>query len=207
VISQSLNDKITRTGIDSPAGAVVNLMGEKLALVKGDDGGLALATRKNATDDLAIEYPRSDSIQLDAATPVYPAVIRGGIVFAYLGHSEPPDFPNFDCFRAPTSHTFAFKGLWSCNWLQALEIGIDPAHASFMTQILREYPRPDIDVEETEYGLKITALRHLLNEQTHVRVTKFQRPGKQGINEGTTIKRTSSTKLCAAQKQGKRLSI
>jgi len=40
-----------------------------------------------------------------------------------------------------------------------------------MTQILREYPRPDIDVEETEYGLKITALRHLLNEQTHVRVT------------------------------------
>lgn len=220
MISQSLNDKITRTGIDSPAGAVlrrywqpaaledeietglplaVNLMGEKLALVKGDDGGLALATRKNATDDLAIEYPRSDSIQLDAATPVYPAVIRGGIVFAYLGHSEPPDFPNFDCFRAPTSHTFAFKGLWSCNWLQALEIGIDPAHASFlhrflqdedpeaaygkqfrdkaaqtdipMTQILREYPRPDIDVEETEYGLKITALRHLLNEQTHVRVT------------------------------------
>jgi len=107
VISQSLNDKITQTGIDSPAGAVL---------------------RRYWQPALAIEYPRSDSIQLDAATPVYPAVIRGGIVFAYLGHSEPPDFPNFDCFRAPTSHTFAFKGLWSCNWLQALEIGIDPAH-------------------------------------------------------------------------------
>lgn len=40
-----------------------------------------------------------------------------------------------------------------------------------MTQILREYPRPDITIDETDYGLKITALRHLKNDLTHVRVT------------------------------------
>ena len=113
-----------------------------------------------------------------------------------MGASE---FPSFDCFRAPNTHVFAFKGLWRCNWLQALEVGIDPAHASFlhrflqdedpmeaygkqfrdtaantdipMTKILREYPRPEILVNETEYGLKITALRHMKNGLTHVRVT------------------------------------
>jgi phthalate 4,5-dioxygenase oxygenase subunit len=116
-----------------------------------------------------------------------------------MGPGPAPEFPNFDCFRAPDSHVFAFKGLWECNWLQALEIGIDPAHASFlhrflededtsdsygkqfrdkaahtdmpMTQVLREYPRPDIKVEETEFGLKITALRFLDGGLTHVRVT------------------------------------
>ena len=46
------------------------------------------------------------------------------------------------------------------------------AHTNMpMTQILREYPRPDIEVDETDYGLKITALRHMENELTHVRVT------------------------------------
>ena len=40
-----------------------------------------------------------------------------------------------------------------------------------MTKILREYPRPEILVNETEYGLKITALRHMNNGLTHVRVT------------------------------------
>ena len=33
---------------------------------------------------------------------------------------------------APGTHTFAFKGLWNCNWLQAFEVGIDPAHASYL---------------------------------------------------------------------------
>jgi hypothetical protein len=40
-----------------------------------------------------------------------------------------------------------------------------------MTQVLREYPRPDIAVEGTDYGLRITALRHMENDLTHVRVT------------------------------------
>ncbi len=129
----------------------------------------------------------------------YPVVERNGIVFAYMGPGEPPAFPDLDCFRAPDTHVFAFKGLWDCNWLQALEVGIDPAHASFlhrflqdedpaesygkqfrdtaadteipMTRLLREYPRPDITVEDTGYGLRIIALRHLDDGRTHVRVT------------------------------------
>jgi phenylpropionate dioxygenase-like ring-hydroxylating dioxygenase large terminal subunit len=134
----------------------------------------------------------------------YPLLERGGIIFAYLGDDEPPALPAFDCFVAPESHTFAFKGLIECNWLQALEVGLDPAHASFlhrffededtadaygkqfraasagtdvpMTRVLREYVNPVIEVEETDYGLRITALRTIDDARTHVRVTNLAFP-------------------------------
>ncbi|WP_424813062.1 Rieske 2Fe-2S domain-containing protein [Roseococcus sp. YIM B11640] len=129
----------------------------------------------------------------------YPVVERSGVVFAYLGEGEAPPFPAFDCFAAPESHTFAFKGLIECNWLQALEVGIDPAHASYlhrffedgdqseaygkqfratsdgsdlpMTYVLREFSRPRIEVENTDYGLRLYALREINEATTHVRVT------------------------------------
>jgi phthalate 4,5-dioxygenase oxygenase subunit len=68
----------------------------------------------------------------------YPVVEKAGMVFAYLGEGEPPAFPDFDCFVAPASHTFAFKGLFECNWLQALEVGIDPAHASYLHRFFED---------------------------------------------------------------------
>jgi len=220
MISQQLNDMITRIGPGTEAGAVlrhywqpaalidevangapvpVNLMGERLVLIRNADGALSLRTRIASVDEPAAHHPTAEEIQIDEAGPSYPVHETKGVVFAYLGPGAPPAFPNFDCFRAPDSHVFAFKGLWHCNWLQALEIGIDPAHASFlhrflededpddsygkqfrdkaahtdmpMTQVLREYPRPDIQVDQTDYGLKITALRHMENDLTHVRVT------------------------------------
>lgn len=220
MISQELNDMITRIGPGTQAGAVlrhywqpaaltdelnaggplpVNLLGERLALLEDHAGNLTLATRHAEPDEAPAHHPASSDITLVPDGPRYPARAVKGIVFAYLGPGTPPPLPAFDCFRAPDSHVFAFKGLWRCNWLQALEIGIDPAHASFlhrflededpsdgygkqfrdkaahtdmpMTQVLREYPRPDIEVEETDYGLKITALRHMENDLTHVRVT------------------------------------
>ena len=40
-----------------------------------------------------------------------------------------------------------------------------------MTRLLREYPRPEIQVEATDYGLRIVTLRHMDDGRTHVRVT------------------------------------
>jgi phthalate 4,5-dioxygenase oxygenase subunit len=67
-----------------------------------------------------------------------PVVERSGTVFAYIGEGEAPPFPEFDCFVAPDTHTFAFKGLFECNWLQALEVGIDPAHASYLHRFFED---------------------------------------------------------------------
>jgi phthalate 4,5-dioxygenase oxygenase subunit len=72
----------------------------------------------------------------------YPVVEQSGVLFAWLGDEggTPPPFPAFDCFAAPATHTFAFKGLWHCNWLQAFEVGIDPAHPSFLHRFLADAP-------------------------------------------------------------------
>ncbi len=138
----------------------------------------------------------------------YPVVEKSGMLFAYLGETSggtaPPAFPAFDCFVAPQTHTFAFKGHLECNWLQALEVGIDPAHASYLhrffededtsasygkqfrgasadssmpiTKVLREFDRPEISVDKTAYGLRLIALRKLSDADTHVRVTNLMFP-------------------------------
>ena len=134
----------------------------------------------------------------------YPVVEKSGIVFGYFGEGDAPAFPHLDCFVAPDTHVFAFKGLIECNWLQALEVGIDPAHASYLhrffedeadetsygkqfrstsadsdlpvTKVLREYDRPDLHVEESEVGMRLTAVRELSNNQRHVRITNMVFP-------------------------------
>jgi phenylpropionate dioxygenase-like ring-hydroxylating dioxygenase large terminal subunit len=70
----------------------------------------------------------------------YPVLEVAGVLFAYLGPEgqTPPQLPAFDAFLAPASHRFAFKGLWQCNWLQAFEVGIDPAHPSFLHRYLQD---------------------------------------------------------------------
>lgn len=250
MISQELNDQLTRVGKGQPAGEVlrrywqpaalsdelagprpvvpVTLLGERLVLFRDNEGALGLIGRhcphrgadlcygRREDNGLRCPFhgwhfdrngqcveqpgePEGSRMHEQIRTASYPVVEKNGIVFAYLGPGDPPAFPDFDCFRAPDSHVFAFKGLWECNWLQAMEVGIDPAHASFlhrflededpkdsygkqfrdaaadtnipMTKLLRDYPRPEIRVEETDFGLKLTALRHMENGLTHVRVT------------------------------------
>ena len=140
----------------------------------------------------------------------YPVIERSGVLFAWLGDADttPPPFPAFDCFKAPATHSFAFKGLWNANWLQAFEVGIDPAHPSYlhrflqdealddvgsnaagkqfrsasagradgqewpMTRIMREFAQPDISSTNKPWGMQLTALRHMTDALTHVRVTQ-----------------------------------
>lgn len=87
----------------------------------------------------------------------YPLRVVAGIIFAYLGPEDgtPPELPAFDCFAAPASHSFAFKGLWRCNWLQAFEVGIDPAHPSFLHRYLQD---DDLDASgQKEFGRQFRA--------------------------------------------------
>lgn len=133
----------------------------------------------------------------------YPCVERNGLIFAYMGAGDPPPFPHYDCFVAPDEYTFAFKGLWECNWLQGLEGGIDPSHVSFLHRFIQEDPRdmygqqfaeevegtgkklsmlvgesyrPDIEVESADHGLRVYALRQLTEDIKHVRVTNLLFP-------------------------------
>lgn len=250
MISQELNESLTRVGKGTDAGEVlrrywqpaaladelqgarpvvpVRLLGEDLVLFRDSEGELGLIGRhcphrgadmcfgRLEENGLRCPFhgwhfnragqcveqpgePEGSRMHEHIQSTAYPVVERNGIIWAYMGPGEPPAFPALDCFRAPHTHVFAFKGLWQCNWLQAMEVGIDPAHASFlhrflqdedpadsygkqfrdkagnteipMTKLLRDFPRPEIFAEEADHGLKITALRHLGDGRTHVRIT------------------------------------
>ena len=102
---------------------------------------------KFAVDGQCLETPAEPSINGVGSTLCqrvrqrsYPVKVQSGVVFAYLGPegSTPPELPAFDAFTAPATHSFAFKGLWQCNWLQAFEVGIDPAHPSFLHRYLQD---------------------------------------------------------------------
>ncbi|KTS12851.1 Rieske 2Fe-2S domain-containing protein [Microbacterium testaceum] len=143
----------------------------------------------------------------------YPCVEKNGIIFTYMGAGDPPPFPHYDCFVAPDEYTFAFKGLWDCNWLQGLEGGIDPSHVSFLHRFIEEDPRemygqqfaeevegtgkklsmlvgesyrPDIEVESAEHGLRVFALRQLTEDIKHVRVTNLLFPNAFVVPFGNT---------------------
>ena len=45
-----------------------------------------------------------------------------------------------------------------------------------MTRIMREFPRPLIEVEPTDYGLRVVTLRRISDAHTHVRVTNLVFP-------------------------------
>ena len=183
--------------------------GADLAFGRLEDGGLRcpfhgwLFNIKGECLETPAE-PENSRFRHSIQQGAYPVVERSGIIFAYMGEGEPPALPEFDCFVAPDSHTFAFKGRWECNWLQALEVGIDPAHASYLhrffedadtsesygkqfrgasadtetpiTKVLREYARPNIDAKLTDYGMRIISTRKLDEKQTHVRVTNMVFP-------------------------------
>lgn len=183
--------------------------GADLAFGRLEDGGLRCSFHGWLFDVTgrcleAPAEPANSRLCARVCQKSYPVSERNGILFAWLGNDYPSRFPDFDCFVAPPEYTFAFKGFLECNWLQALEVGIDPAHASYLhrffrdedlkqsygkqfrgassdsaipiTKVLREHDRPSILVESTDYGLQLIALRRLNEVHTHVRVTNVLFP-------------------------------
>ena len=143
----------------------------------------------------------------------YPCVERGGLIFTYMGKGEPPVFPMFSCYDAPASHRWVMRSILHCNYLQGLEGNIDPAHLSYLHRPMgrideRNVPgssksadmyyaedrRPHLDLEDTDYGIRIFSIRRAENDRQYVRVTNFILPcsaaivGNEGrVNEGYSM--------------------
>ncbi len=73
---------------------------------------------------------------------------------------------------------FAFKGMWHCNWLQAFEVGIDPAHTSFLHRFLNDAPLDSIGVNPAGKQFRSASLGDVGGERwpmTRV-MREFHRP-------------------------------
>jgi phthalate 4,5-dioxygenase oxygenase subunit len=130
------------------------------------------------------ESPMKNGIKITA----YPTVERGGVVWAYLGpKKDMPPPPDYEWVRVPETHRHVSKTFEDCNWLQALEGGLDTAHGSFLHnnqlgngKLLRQRDgAPKIEVEPTDYGYYYVSTRKTAENERYVRVYQYIMPAQQ----------------------------
>jgi phthalate 4,5-dioxygenase len=136
----------------------------------------------------------------------YPTHEAGGIVWTYMGPPKlQPEPPDFELCRAPATHRFVSKTFEECNWLQALEGGLDTAHSSFAHNLDIKDPEflrsrnthPRLEVDKTDYGYTYAGIREVSADQQYVRAYHYVMPAMQirgavsarkgGIREVPTI--------------------
>jgi nitrite reductase/ring-hydroxylating ferredoxin subunit len=135
--------------------------------------------------------------------PAYPCQERSGIIFTYMGPGEPPLFPAYEPFLVPPAHLLVTKIFHECNYFQANEGNLDPSHVSYLHRqanvpenlkrpvagsggklplaLYEADMAPEIDAEETEYGVRIFSTRKVDDGRTFFRVTNFILPNKATI--------------------------
>ena len=122
----------------------------------------------------------------------YPLVAAGGVLWAYLGPKElQPDLPGFEWTGLPSGHVYVSKRLQECNWLQAMEGGIDSSHVSWLhsgelhTDPLHRSTKganyqadkkPVFEIVESEGGLLIGARRQAEPGHYYWRITQWVMP-------------------------------
>ncbi len=127
----------------------------------------------------------------------YPLVEGGGVLWTCLAApDERPPFPGFEWLKLPPGHLHVSKRLQECNYLQAMEGGLDSSHVSWLhsgelhTDPLHratkgaEYQKdraPRFEIVESDGGLLIGARRVAEPGQTYWRVTQWIMPCYQMI--------------------------
>lgn len=127
----------------------------------------------------------------------YPCREAGGAIFAYMGPGEAPELPNYEFLTVAPERCYANKIFHECNYLQANEGNIDPVHLSYLHRFF-EVPQsrytgvrntedshyslvgrnlaPSIDVELTDFGVRIYTARTQPDGKVYLRVSYFVMP-------------------------------
>jgi len=123
----------------------------------------------------------------------YPMLERGGVLWAYMG---PPEFqpppPELEWALLPEAQRYVSKRVQECNYLQALEGGIDSSHVSTLHRFnldddpmhegahgnvyLKADTRPKFEVQDSPSGLLIGARRDADATHDYWRITPFIMP-------------------------------
>ncbi|HWP58590.1 MAG TPA: Rieske 2Fe-2S domain-containing protein [Candidatus Acidoferrales bacterium] len=118
----------------------------------------------------------------------YPTIEQGGVIWTYMGPPDKkPEGPGMEWTRAPQTHRFVSKTIEYCNYLQAIEGGIDTVHSSFLhnndLSNMRHFKRidtaPRLEVEKTAYGFRYAGIRDVGEIGNYVRIYQFVMPFHQ----------------------------
>jgi phthalate 4,5-dioxygenase len=123
----------------------------------------------------------------------YPCIERAGMVWAYMGpKGKEPVSPAVEWCNLPPSHVFVSKRLQECNYLQAMEGGIDTSHVSYVHRFevdedpmhqgtkANEYIKADgnviFEIENAPFGLTLYGRRNGEPDSYYWRVTQWLFP-------------------------------
>ena len=137
--------------------------------------------------------PEHTGIRRDMKLASYPTLEQGGVVWIYMGPPDlQPDPPGLEWTLVAPERRFVSKRLQECNFLQALEGGIDSSHVSFLhAGALHKDPlfvgsrgneynlrdrMPFFDVVDFDGGLLIGARRNADADRYYWRITPWIMP-------------------------------
>src|ERR687897_2986980 len=123
----------------------------------------------------------------------YPLAKVGDVLWTHMGDpATRPPLPEWEFATVPSEQTYTSKRWQECNWLQALEGGIDSSHVSWLhSGGLKSDPlfkgskgnvynltdmKPVFEVVESEGGLFIGARRNAENGNYYWRITPWVMP-------------------------------
>jgi phthalate 4,5-dioxygenase len=123
----------------------------------------------------------------------YPLIRVGDVLWTYMGDpgKQPPP-PEYEFCTVPSDQSYTSKRWQECNWLQALEGGIDSSHVSWLHNAgLKNDPlfkgskgneynlndmRPFFEVVESEGGLLVGVRRNAEEGHYYWRITPWVMP-------------------------------
>src|SRR5262245_16435460 len=137
--------------------------------------------------------PETGNFAANVKLTAYPLVKVGDILWTYMGPPElQPPLPEFEFVHVPAEQTYTSKRWQECNWLQALEGGIDSSHVTFLhSGQLNSDPlfkgsrgnqynagdvKPFFEVADTDGGLFVAARRNAEEGHYYWRITPWVMP-------------------------------
>jgi phenylpropionate dioxygenase-like ring-hydroxylating dioxygenase large terminal subunit len=198
----------------------VELLSEKLIAFRDTQGRLGLMDRHCAHRQVSLWFGRNEEnglrcpyhgwkfdvtgqcVDVPSEEPAfcrkirlkaYSLVEKGGILWAYMGDPDKkPPLPEFEFANVEPGRRFISKRFQECNWLQAMEGGIDSSHVSFLHSMnLDSDPlfkgargnkynlsdmKPVFEVVDNPGGLLIGARRVAEDDQYYWRITPWIMP-------------------------------
>jgi len=124
----------------------------------------------------------------------YPLVERGGVLWTYMGPAErKPAPPAYEWINVPPAQRHVSKRLQECNYLQAMEGGLDSIHSTFLHRgavdddpllkrdaesaaMIKADPSPTFLPLASPGGLSICTRRKVGDDRDFWRVTQFLMP-------------------------------
>jgi phenylpropionate dioxygenase-like ring-hydroxylating dioxygenase large terminal subunit len=124
----------------------------------------------------------------------YPTCELAGVIWAYMGpRDKQPAPPKYEWTQMASTHRAVSKVVEECNWLQALEGGIDTSHFTILHRALKKNAKqvgispdnvgirggaPTLEVDFTDYGYRYYGIRPL-GDDIYVRGYHFVMPFTQ----------------------------